>query len=61
MGVNIIPGLDDMTSWGFNDYANGAWGGSYVNERPCIDGHRGIKGGGEHKSRGDDMTSWGDK
>ena len=33
--------------------------GGYANERPWIDGHRGIKGGGEHKSRGDDMTSWG--
>ena len=27
------------------------WGGGYANERPCIDGHGGIKGGGEHNSR----------
>ena len=33
--------------------------GGYANERPWIDGHRGIKGGGEHNSRGDDVTSWG--
>ena len=34
---------------GINDYASG--GGGYANERPCIDGLEGIKGGGEHNSR----------
>ena len=26
-------------------------GGGYANEKPWIDGHGGIKGGGEHNSR----------
>ena len=26
-------------------------GGGYANERPCIDGHGGSQGGGEHNSR----------
>ena len=45
VGVNIILGRDDMTSWGINDYANGGWAGGYANERPCIDGHGEIQGG----------------
>ena len=49
VGVNIIPGRDDMISWGIIDYANR--GGGYANERPCIDGHGGSWGGGEHNSR----------
>ena len=47
--VNIILGQDDMTSWGLMIIPPGGEG--YANERPWIDGHRGIKGGGEHNSR----------
>ena len=29
----------------------GGGGGGYANERPCIYGHGGSRGGGEHNSR----------